>query len=169
MGSNVLQPSASRWIAIITLLIAGLISACGLSSDREKAVANANTAIEDVDRSGSRIADAIATLSASSTGPRDLSPVRDAGESYLSSVEDLNGALRALGATSPKLQGHIQDTFLSAAEAAANDCQRALELLRGDDVDDERLRSSITLLGRCIDRYAAAVADVSKEYSSVSE
>lgn len=156
-------------MAILAILIAGLMSACGLSSDREKAVANANTAIEDVDRSGSRIADAIATLSASSAGSRDVSPVRQAGEAYLSSVEELNGSLRALGATSSTLQRHIQDTFLPAAEAAANDCQRALEKLRGDAVDDERLRSSITLLGRCIDRYAAAVAGVSAEYSSLSE
>jgi len=156
-------------MALITILIAGLISACGLSSDREKAVANANTAIEDVDRSGSRIADAIATLSASSAGTRDLSPVREAGESYLSSVEELNGALRALGATSSTLQAHIQDTFLPAAEAAANDCQRALEQLREDSVDDESLRSAITLLGRCIDRYAGAVAGVSTEYSKTSE
>lgn len=154
---------------MLSILLVGLLSACGLSSDRERAVAKANEAIEDVDRAGSRIAEAIATLSASAAGSRDLSPVRDAGEAYLSAVETLNGALRTMGNTSTILQRHIQDTFLPAAESAANDCQRALEQLRGDAVDDEGLRSSITLLGRCIDRYAAAVAGVSAEYSSLSE
>lgn len=156
-------------MAIISLLIAGLLSSCGLSSDRERAVAHANTAIEDVDRAGSRIADAIATLSQASQGERDIVPIRDAGEAYLSAVETLNGALRAMGATSAQLQQYIQSDFLPAAETAANDCQRALEQLRGDHVDDESLRGAITLLGRCIDRYATAVAGVSGEYSSLSE
>lgn len=156
-------------MTVFALLVAGVMSSCGLGSDRERAVGNANVAIADVDAAGARIASEISALSEAQPGQRDLSLVREAGNEYLAAVEVLNGAIREMGATSATLQTHVQSTFLPAAETAANDCQRALEQLRGDSVDDETLRSAITHLGRCIDRYANAVGEVSKAYSNLSE
>lgn len=156
-------------MALLTILLAGLLSACGLSSERERSVARANEAIEDVDRAGQRIAEAIATLSKTSAGSRDLSGVRDSAEAYLREVERLNGALRGLGETSPKLQAYMQDAFRPAAENAAADCQRAIDTLRADADDDESIRAAITLIGRCIDSYASAVSGVSAQYSALSE
>lgn len=126
-------------------------------------------AIEDVDRAGQRIAEAIATLSRTSAGSRDLSGIRDSAEVYLREVERLNGALRGLGDTSPTLHAYMQDSFRPAAEAAAADCQRAIDTLRADADDDESIRSAITLMGRCIDSYANAVSGVSAQYATLSE
>lgn len=169
MGSQVLKASARRWTAVLALLLTGVLSACGVSSDRDRAVASANAAIIDVDRAGSDIAEAIAALSVEDGKKRDLADVREAGETYLAATESLNGAIRKMGETNGQLQSYVQDNFLSASERAVSDCQRALELLRDDAISDQDLRSAITLLGRCIDRYASAVDGVSKEYAKISD
>jgi|SRR5690625_73172 len=168
MGSQVLKANARRWTAVLALLLAGVLSACGVSSDRDRAVASANAAIIDVDRAGSDIAEAIAALSADEEKGRDLNAVREAGDAYLVATEKLNGAIRKMGETNAQLQAYIQENFLGAAETAASDCQRALELLRDRQISDQDLRSAITLLGRCIDRYASAVEGVSQEYAKIS-
>lgn len=169
MGSQVLKASARRWTAVLALLLTGVLSACGVSSDRDRAVASANAAIIDVDRAGSDIAEAIAALSSQEGQGRDLSDVQEAGDAYLVATEKLNGAIRKMGDTNTQLQSYIHEHFLSAAEHAASDCQRALELLRNREISDPDLRSAITLLGRCIDRYANAVDGVSKEYAKISD
>lgn len=168
MGSHVLQPSARRLLALLAILMAAMISACGLGSDRERAVGQSNEAIESVDRAGQRIAEAIATLSQRDAAARDLSTVRSAAEAYLTEVEGLNSAIRALGETSPTLQTHVNSEFRPKAESAAADCQRAIELLGATATDDD-VRSAITLLGRCIDSYASAVRGVSEAYALLSE
>lgn len=145
------------------------MSACGVSSDRDRAVATANAAIIDVDRAGSDIAEAIATLSDDDSESRDLTDVREAGEAYLAATETLNGAIREMGQTNSQLQRYVQEHFLGTAERAVSDCQRAVELLNDRNISDQDLRSAITLLGRCIDRYAGAVDGVSKEYAKISD
>lgn len=168
MGPQVLKASARRWTAVFALVFAGVLSACGITSDRDRAVATANTAIVDVDRAGSEIADAIAALSADSDQSRDLTQVREAGENYLAATETLNGAIREMGEANPRLLPYVQEHFLGAAENAVSDCQRALELLRNDAITDQELRGAITRLGRCIDRYASAIEGVSNEYAKIS-
>lgn len=155
-------------MAMLFLLVAAMMSACGLGSDRERAVSQSNEAIESVDRAGQRIAEAIATLSQQDAAARDLSSVRQAAEAYLTELEKLNSAIRALGDTSPTLQTHVTSDFRPKAEAAAADCQRAVDVL-GGAADDEAVRSAITLLGRCIDSYASAVRGVSEAYAGLSE
>lgn len=148
--------------------MAAMLSACGFGSDRERAVAQSNEAIELVDRAGQRIAEAIATLSQQNAAARDLSAVREAAEAYLKETEGLNSAIRTLGATSPTLQTHETSEFRPKAEAAAMDCQRAIELLTPQS-NDESIRSAITLLGRCIDGYASAVRGFSEAYTGISD
>ena len=148
--------------------MAAMLSACGLGSDRERAVAQSNAAIESVDRAGQRIAEAIATLSQQSADARDLSSVRQAAEAYLNEVEGLNSAIRALGETSPALQAYVTESFRPKAEDAAGNCQRAVDLLNTPS-DDDAIRNAITLLGRCIDSYAEAVQGVSETYAGLSD
>lgn len=169
MGPQVLKASTRRWTAVLALLLTGVLSACGVSSDRDRTVAAANAAIIDVDRAGADIAEAIADLAVADGGRRDLADVRKAGETYLAATERLNGAIRKMGATNVQLQTYVQEGFLVASERAVSDCQRALELMRNDAIADQDLRSAITLLGRCIDRYASAVDGVSKEYAKISD
>lgn len=168
MGPQVLKASARRWTAVFALVFTGVLSACGITSDRDRAVSTANSAIVDVDRTGSEIADAIAALSADSGQERDLMQVREAGENYLAATETLNGAIREMGDANPRLRPYVQEIFLGAAESAVSDCQRALELLRNDAISDQELRGAITRLGRCIDRYANAIEGVSNEYAKIS-
>lgn len=161
--------NSHRWAILWIVLTTWLLSACGLNSNKDRAVADANAAIIEVDHAGATIAEAIAKLADQDDGTRDLGALRDAGAAYLTATEHLNGAIRSMSSIHQSLQTYIENDFLVEAESAISDCQTALATLNGHDIDDPSLRNAITRLGRCIDRYARSVDGVSKAYSEISD
>lgn len=150
---------------IVLLLLVTLATGCGLS-EREKSVARANSAIERVEAAAGRVADAIAGI-AEAPEQRDLVPLTSAIRGYQEAMDSTNVAMRELAASVTGLRDFVDETFRTEAENAATACQEALDALGSDAPDDAAIRRSITRVGLCIDRYSAAVTNVSTEYSRV--
>lgn len=168
MVTDALHARAQRLVAVMMIFLAAMMAACGLS-EREKAVASTNSALEDVDSSHQAITEAIAALSSQSEGGRDCSALLAATEAYRENVATLDEAIRALGATSEQLNGYVTETYLPAREAAASDCQQAVDLLSSEQPSDDDIRQAITLVGRCVSNYADAFNAVVRQYSELSE
>lgn len=168
MVTDALHARAQRLVAIMMIFLAAMMAACGLS-ERERTVAQTNSALEDVDRSHQAITEAIAALSAQPAGERECSELLNSAQEYREHVATLDGAIRELGSTSEQLDAFVNETYLVKREEAESDCQQAVDLLEGEQPTDDEIRQAITLLGRCVTDYAEAFNEVVREYSQLSE
>lgn len=143
------------------------LSACGFSLG-ERAVAEANRAIEAVREASDVVAARIHELPDRELQTSDFGELRTALGGYMGSVETLNAALRELGSHYASLQPYLQQTFRPASEAALSVCQSASDALAAEASSPEDFRRALTRIGLCLDRYATAVTNVSAEYERVS-
>lgn len=153
------------WILCLTLFTA--LTGCGLS-ERERAVADSNEAIRQVEQVSQEVAQKIADLPDAPLTPENVGGLREAVGRYLGQMEKLNVALRALGPHYPALQGYLNESFRPSAEAAAANCQEAIDSLAAPSTSQEDYRKSITRIGLCIERYATAVTNLAAEYNKLT-
>ena len=143
----------------ILLAFVALLSACGLS-DRERAVAEVNENIREVEAFGQAVAEVIAQLPDRELAKADFDDLRDSLTSYMAGMDLLNAAMRSLGENVEELHDHVETTFRPSAEAAAGSCQAAVDAFDADAATQEDYQRAITRIGQCLDRYATAVTNV---------
>ncbi len=148
----------SFFIAFLTCL-----AGCGLS-EQERAVVDANQAIGRVDEAQSSVATVINALPDRPLERSDFSELRSALGDYISSIEQLNAALRRVGGHDETVQEHLNTSFTSAAEGALQSCQGALDALDSSEESQEEYRRALTDIGSCLTRYASAVTDAAEAY-----
>jgi hypothetical protein len=154
---------------LLTIFAAFLmcLGACGLNVS-ERAVANANAAIEAVREASDDVAGQIHLLPDRTLNAADFVGVRSALTAYIERVEALNAALREMGTHFSALEPHLNETFRPAAEASLTVCQTAHDALANESSTEEDFRRALTRVGLCLDRYATAVTNVSAEYERVT-
>lgn len=149
-----------RIVLSLFLVLTTLVAACGLS-ERDRAVAAVNEGIRRVDAISHVIADLIAELPAEGDlTVAQFTELRTGLDEYMTSMDELNAAMRTLGERFEPLRGHVEEAFRPSAEAAASSCQQARDALADEDASQEDYQRAITRVGQCLERYAAAVANV---------
>ncbi|MFT4703536.1 MAG: phage shock protein A [Bradymonadia bacterium] len=149
-----------RVVFSLTVALFSLLAACGLS-ERERAVSQVNEGILAADTTGRVVADLIAQIPAEeAVGADDIASLRDALSQYMGAMEVLNAAMRTLGTRVEPLREHLETAFRPAAEAAASSCQQALDTLSSPAPSPDEYQRALTRIGQCIDRYAAAISNV---------
>jgi hypothetical protein len=157
-----------RLLFAIFAAFLAVLPACGLSL-AERAVTQANAAIEGVREASEDVASAIHALPDRTLQRDDFATLRTAVDAYIGRVEALNAALRELGTHYTALQPHLDGAFRTASAGALESCQSALDALDGEASTEEDFRRALTRVGLCLDRYATAVTNVSAEYTRLAE
>lgn len=152
-----------RFLTGLILVLAVLAAGCGLN-ESERAVADTNASIREVQEASQLVARRIAELPEANLTHESFSALRSALGEYMARVDTLNARIRELRGHFERLVPHIDETYRPAAEAAAQACQEAERALTDSASDEEAYRRAITRIGLCMDRYAAAVTNVANAY-----
>lgn len=147
--------------------LVAIMTGCGLSA-REQAVADANNAIDTVFVASEQLAEQLSSLPNEGLTPQSFSGVEQALRHYLNMVDQVNERLRVVGEYFDVLKPYLIETFRPSAESAVQQCQYAMDAFSSEDSTGEELRTAITQVGLCLERYAAAVTNVSAEYGRLS-
>lgn len=143
----------------ILIAFVALLTACGLS-DRERAVADVNENIREVEASGQAVAEVIAQLPDRELESDDFDELRSSLTTYMAGMDLLNAAMRSLGEHVEELRDHVETTFRPSAEAAAGSCQAAIDTFDAEGASQEDYQRAVTRIGQCLERYATAVSNV---------
>lgn len=140
---------------------------CGLSQ-REKYVADTNAQILTVRETSDQLAQAIAELPDEPSGPESFTALIAAYRAYRQEVDRLNVLIHRLAEVVPELTEHLRDAFDPDMGDALDRCTSAVTTFEQAEGTDQGYRQALTSMCLCIERYAAAVTAVSREYARLA-
>ena len=123
-------------------MLAMTLSSCGLSQ-RERAIADTNAQIVMVDQTSEALARSIYDLPEVPNTADHFEAVTAAYQAYRQEVD-------------------------REVESALRRCESAVTVFVQPDADEEGYREALTSLCLCVERYAAAVTAVSREYARLA-
>jgi hypothetical protein len=148
-------------------MLAMALASCGLSQ-RERAIAEANAQIMTVDEASQALARAIYDLPEAPSSGEHFAGVMAAYRGYRQEVDRLYLQIHQLGEVIPELNAHIRESFDPEVSDAMDRCEAAVTVFEQPQASEEAYREALTSLCLCVERHAAAVTAVSREYARLA-